>query len=205
MLISRTRHLSKVAAQTRDSSSQISDLRDAYWHTWQRGVWNPDEVLCQAALVAEHLVCPWQKGTSGLPQIPHSTTFCLVPLWHILRSELCKGPLPLKNVRSNQPSGMQCWDVLVLGGPRGTSSTFLVPAFWLGKLNLPPLCHHSKGNSPDLVGLLKACHVSPQYREKKLKARVQELVSALERLTKSSEIRHQQSAEFVNDLKRANR
>uniref|UniRef100_A0A8B9EX81 MCC regulator of WNT signaling pathway n=1 Tax=Amazona collaria TaxID=241587 RepID=A0A8B9EX81_9PSIT len=41
-------------------------------------------------------------------------------------------------------------------------------------------------------------------REKKLKARVQELVSALERLTKSSEIRHQQSAEFVNDLKRAN-
>lgn len=42
-------------------------------------------------------------------------------------------------------------------------------------------------------------------REKKLKARVQELVSALERLTKSSEIRHQQSAEFVNDLKRANR
>ncbi|XP_030049353.1 colorectal mutant cancer protein isoform X3 [Microcaecilia unicolor] len=41
-------------------------------------------------------------------------------------------------------------------------------------------------------------------REKKLKARAQELVSALERLTKSSEIRHQQSAEFVNDLKRAN-
>ncbi|XP_060233295.1 colorectal mutant cancer protein isoform X2 [Meriones unguiculatus] len=41
-------------------------------------------------------------------------------------------------------------------------------------------------------------------REKKLKARVQELVSALERLTKSSEVRHQQSAEFVNDLKRAN-
>ncbi|XP_043402902.1 colorectal mutant cancer protein isoform X1 [Chelonia mydas] len=41
-------------------------------------------------------------------------------------------------------------------------------------------------------------------REKKLKGRVQELVNALERLTKSSEIRHQQSAEFVNDLKRAN-
>uniref|UniRef100_A0ACB8EQX0 Uncharacterized protein n=1 Tax=Sphaerodactylus townsendi TaxID=933632 RepID=A0ACB8EQX0_9SAUR len=40
--------------------------------------------------------------------------------------------------------------------------------------------------------------------EKKLKTRVQELVSALERLTKSGEIRHQQSAEFVNDLKRAN-
>ncbi|XP_022521508.2 colorectal mutant cancer protein isoform X2 [Astyanax mexicanus] len=41
-------------------------------------------------------------------------------------------------------------------------------------------------------------------REKKLKSRVQELVAALERLTKSSEVRHQQSAEFVNDLKRAN-
>uniref|UniRef100_H3A333 MCC regulator of WNT signaling pathway n=2 Tax=Latimeria chalumnae TaxID=7897 RepID=H3A333_LATCH len=41
-------------------------------------------------------------------------------------------------------------------------------------------------------------------REKKLKTRVQELVTALERLTKSSEVRHQQSAEFVNDLKRAN-
>lgn len=42
-------------------------------------------------------------------------------------------------------------------------------------------------------------------REKKVKGRVQELVAALERLTKSSEVRHQQSAEFVNDLKRANR
>uniref|UniRef100_A0A4W4GNH0 EF-hand domain-containing protein n=1 Tax=Electrophorus electricus TaxID=8005 RepID=A0A4W4GNH0_ELEEL len=41
-------------------------------------------------------------------------------------------------------------------------------------------------------------------REKRLKGRVQELVAALERLTKSSEVRHQQSAEFVNDLKRAN-
>uniref|UniRef100_A0A673WGK9 MCC regulator of WNT signaling pathway n=1 Tax=Salmo trutta TaxID=8032 RepID=A0A673WGK9_SALTR len=41
-------------------------------------------------------------------------------------------------------------------------------------------------------------------REKRLKGRVQELVTALERLTKSSEVRHQQSAEFVNDLKRAN-
>uniref|UniRef100_A0A8D0CHY4 MCC regulator of WNT signaling pathway n=1 Tax=Scleropages formosus TaxID=113540 RepID=A0A8D0CHY4_SCLFO len=41
-------------------------------------------------------------------------------------------------------------------------------------------------------------------REKKIKSRVQELVAALEKLTKSSEIRHQQSAEYVNDLKRAN-
>ncbi|XP_019583356.2 colorectal mutant cancer protein isoform X1 [Rhinolophus sinicus] len=51
---------------------------------------------------------------------------------------------------------------------------------------------------------LAAEFASAIRREKKLKARVQELVNALERLTKSSEIRHQQSAEFVNDLKRAN-
>ncbi|XP_021379486.1 colorectal mutant cancer protein-like isoform X2 [Mizuhopecten yessoensis] len=41
-------------------------------------------------------------------------------------------------------------------------------------------------------------------REKKLKARVQELVVTLEKLSRNSEIRHQQSADFVNDLKRAN-
>ncbi|ELW67397.1 Colorectal mutant cancer protein [Tupaia chinensis] len=52
---------------------------------------------------------------------------------------------------------------------------------------------------------LAAEFASAIRREKKLKARVQELVGALERLTKSSEVRHQQSAEFVNDLKRANR
>ncbi|XP_048876751.1 colorectal mutant cancer protein isoform X1 [Brienomyrus brachyistius] len=53
-------------------------------------------------------------------------------------------------------------------------------------------------------GELAAELTSTLRREKKLKSRVQELVAALERLTKSSEIRHQQSAEFVNDLKRAN-
>ena len=42
-------------------------------------------------------------------------------------------------------------------------------------------------------------------REKKLKNRIQELVSTLEKLQKNSEMRHQQSAEFVADLKRANR
>jgi len=34
---------------------------------------------------------------------------------------------------------------------------------------------------------------------------VSELVGALEKLSRNSEIRHQQSAEFINDLKRANR
>ncbi|XP_024236281.1 colorectal mutant cancer protein isoform X2 [Oncorhynchus tshawytscha] len=55
-------------------------------------------------------------------------------------------------------------------------------------------------NDSDLAAEL----TSALRREKKLKGRVQELVAALERLTKSSEVRHQQSAEFVNDLKRAN-
>ncbi|XP_074661167.1 colorectal mutant cancer protein-like [Tubulanus polymorphus] len=41
-------------------------------------------------------------------------------------------------------------------------------------------------------------------REKKLKIRVHELVTAMERLSRNAETRHQQSAEFVNDLKRAN-
>eukprot|EP00794_Sanderia_malayensis_P019478 gene19478-21401_t len=41
-------------------------------------------------------------------------------------------------------------------------------------------------------------------REKKLKARIQELVETLEKLSKNSEIRHQQTAEYISDLKRAN-
>ena len=41
-------------------------------------------------------------------------------------------------------------------------------------------------------------------REANLKARVDELVSTLEKLTRNSEARHQQSADFVDDLKRAN-
>ncbi|XP_053533167.1 colorectal mutant cancer protein isoform X2 [Ictalurus punctatus] len=43
------------------------------------------------------------------------------------------------------------------------------------------------------------------HKEMKLKVRVKDLVAVLEKLTKSSEIHHQQSAEFVSDLKRANR
>ncbi|XP_067295896.1 colorectal mutant cancer protein isoform X2 [Pseudorasbora parva] len=74
-------------------------------------------------------------------------------------------------------------------------------------------CGKDSGDSPaisvcDLRSLsdsdLAAELTGALRREKKLKGRVQELVSALERLTKSSEVRHQQSAEFVNDLKRAN-
>ncbi|XP_048749887.2 colorectal mutant cancer protein-like isoform X2 [Ostrea edulis] len=53
-----------------------------------------------------------------------------------------------------------------------------------------------EGSSQDLLEALQ--------RERKLKSRVQELVVALEKLSRNSEIRHQQSAEFVNDLKKAN-
>lgn len=46
--------------------------------------------------------------------------------------------------------------------------------------------------------------VEALHREKKLKSRIQELVAALEKVNRNSDLRHQQSAEFVNDLKRAN-
>lgn len=62
------------------------------------------------------------------------------------------------------------------------------------------LSHLRTLNDSDLAAEL----TNALRREKKLKSRAQELVAALERLTKSSEVRHQQSAEFVNDLKRAN-
>jgi len=41
-------------------------------------------------------------------------------------------------------------------------------------------------------------------RERKLKARIQELVETLEKLSKNSEIRHHQTAEYIGDLKKAN-
>ncbi|XP_038076690.1 colorectal mutant cancer protein-like isoform X2 [Patiria miniata] len=41
-------------------------------------------------------------------------------------------------------------------------------------------------------------------REKKLRGKIHELMATIEKLQKSSEMRHQQSAEFITDLKRAN-
>ncbi|XP_026831011.1 colorectal mutant cancer protein isoform X1 [Ooceraea biroi] len=41
-------------------------------------------------------------------------------------------------------------------------------------------------------------------REARLKERLQDLISTLDEVNKNSELRHQQSAELVNDLKRAN-
>ena len=41
-------------------------------------------------------------------------------------------------------------------------------------------------------------------REKKLKARIRELVDTLENLSKNAESRHQQAGEYIADLKRAN-
>ncbi|KAL1426376.1 hypothetical protein MTO96_003385 [Rhipicephalus appendiculatus] len=56
------------------------------------------------------------------------------------------------------------------------------------------------GTSPEIQELAES-----QKREKSLKARVDELVATLEKITKNAELRSRQSAEFVDDLKRANR
>jgi len=76
-------------------------------------------------------------------------------------------------------------------GDRGDDST--TPAITLAELRSS---HKNSQTSQDLVDAIR--------REQKLKSRVQELVQTLEKLSRNSEIRHQQSAEFVNDLKRAN-
>ncbi|XP_033219789.1 colorectal mutant cancer protein isoform X4 [Belonocnema kinseyi] len=54
----------------------------------------------------------------------------------------------------------------------------------------------SEGIESDLIEALG--------REARLKERLQDLVSTLDKVNKNSELRHQQSAELVNDLKRAN-
>lgn len=61
----------------------------------------------------------------------------------------------------------------------------------------PPL--RLDDTSPEVQELAES-----QKREKRLKARIDELVGTLEKITKNAELRSQQSAEFVNDLKRAN-
>ncbi|XP_072019869.1 colorectal mutant cancer protein-like isoform X2 [Amphiura filiformis] len=64
-------------------------------------------------------------------------------------------------------------------------------------ITLAELSHLEDPNIPvDLAEMIR--------REKRLKSRIQELVATLEKLQKNSELRHQQSAEFVADLKRAN-
>lgn len=64
-------------------------------------------------------------------------------------------------------------------------------------LQQPPI--RLEGTSPETQELAES-----QKREKRLKARIDELVATLEKITKNAELRSQQSAEFVNDLKRAN-
>ncbi|KAL3234179.1 hypothetical protein MRX96_022696 [Rhipicephalus microplus] len=61
----------------------------------------------------------------------------------------------------------------------------------------PPL--RLASTSPEIQELAES-----QKREKSLKARVDELVATLEKITKNAELRSRQSAEFVDDLKRAN-
>lgn len=47
--------------------------------------------------------------------------------------------------------------------------------------------------------------MSALRRESQLKDRIHELVDTLDKVSRNSEQRHVQSAELVNDLKRANR
>lgn len=56
-----------------------------------------------------------------------------------------------------------------------------------------------EGTTPEVQELAES-----QKREKRLKARIDDLVATLEKIAKNSELRSQQSAEFVSDLKRAN-
>ena len=46
--------------------------------------------------------------------------------------------------------------------------------------------------------------VGPEERERRMQGRIQELVSTVERVTQNAELRQQQSAELVNDVKKAN-
>ena len=46
--------------------------------------------------------------------------------------------------------------------------------------------------------------VEATRRERKLKTRIIELVDTLEKLSKNSEVRHKETAEYISDLKRAN-
>ncbi|KAH9510240.1 hypothetical protein Btru_042527, partial [Bulinus truncatus] len=57
--------------------------------------------------------------------------------------------------------------------------------------------------SRDPCQLIQELTVSLE-RERTLKNRISELMSTLEKISRNSESRHKQSAEFVNDLKRAN-
>ena len=46
--------------------------------------------------------------------------------------------------------------------------------------------------------------MGPEERERRMQGRIQELVSTVERVTQNAELRQQQSAELVNDVKKAN-
>ena len=58
--------------------------------------------------------------------------------------------------------------------------------------------------SMDVGQILQELH-QVLHREKALKSRVKELINSLEYMSQNSEYRHQQSASFINDLKKANR
>ncbi|GFS27579.1 colorectal mutant cancer protein [Elysia marginata] len=75
--------------------------------------------------------------------------------------------------------------------------------------NSPSSTLSSSSSSSDLAttkspGELARDLAVAKAREATLKSRVSELLSALEKISRNSEMRHRQSSEFVGDLKRAN-
>ena len=61
------------------------------------------------------------------------------------------------------------------------------------------------GQSGASSAAVAAVESAAKKREEKLKARIQELVNALETLSKHCETKDRQSSEYMADLKRANR
>ncbi|GFO30024.1 hypothetical protein PoB_005652900 [Plakobranchus ocellatus] len=75
--------------------------------------------------------------------------------------------------------------------------------------NSPSSTLSSSSSSSDLVAAKSPAELArdlavAKAREATLKSRVTELLSALEKISRNSELRHRQSSEFVGDLKRAN-
>ncbi|GLG94549.1 Uncharacterized protein GBIM_01746 [Gryllus bimaculatus] len=70
--------------------------------------------------------------------------------------------------------------------------------------DLQPSTHHLHQRSGSLEGEQSSPSEEASRREARLRERMQGLVATLEKVSKNSEMRHQQSADLINDLKHAN-
>lgn len=64
------------------------------------------------------------------------------------------------------------------------------------------ITQEASGEKPTPIGGADGDEVT--VREKRLQLKIQELTGALERVTSSAELRSQQSADLVSDVKKAN-